>query len=208
MLERSSQRASVGSKTMSTSTALMTAEELMKLPNGEGFRYELINGELITMPASGSPHGRITMRLSVPLAQFIWDHELGEVFAAESGFQLTFNPDTVLAPDFSFFARQRWEEIGEHKGFTPGAPDIVVEVLSPDDRRSKVNAKISLWLVGGAKQVWIVNPKTSTVTIHRSPSDSITFSGSDELQADDILPGFRLSLDRIFGPTPGTVKKS
>lgn len=205
MFERSSHARK--SKTMSTtSTALMTAAELMQLPGGEGLRYELINGELITMPASGFPHGRITMRLSVPLSQFIWEHELGEVFAAESGFQISFHPDTVLAPDFSFLTKQRLEEIGEHKGYTPGAPDLVVEVLSPDDRRSMVNAKVSLWLAGGARQVWIVNPKTSTITVHRSPSDSITFSGSDELQADDMLPGFRISLDRIFGPTRGTVK--
>ena len=182
-----------------TSTALMTAEELMELPHGEGLRYELINGELDIMSASGFPHGRITMHLSIALGQFILEHELGEVFAAETGFQLTFKPDTVIAPDFSFIAKQRLEELSKYKGYTPAAPDLAVEVLSPSDRRSKVNEKVSLWLIGGAKQVWVVNPKNCTVTIHRSPSDSITFSGSDELQADDILPGFRISLERIFG---------
>jgi len=205
MLERSSQRASLAMHNqMSTSTALMTAEELMKLPTGEGLRYELINGELITMPASGLPHGRVTMRLSAPLAQFIWDHGLGETFAAESGFKLTSNPDTVMALDFSFITKEHADVLGEQPGFLPGSPDLVVEVLSPDDRPSKVKQKTSRWLEHGAKQVWLVDPKKSTVTIYRSPSDSITFSGSDELQADDILPGFRLSLDRIFGPTPGT----
>ena len=208
MLQRSSQRASVARRNkMSTSTtALMTAEELMKLPMGWGFRYELINGELITMPASGYPHGRVTVRLSTPLAQFIWDRGLGEIFAAESGFKLTSNPDTVLAPDISFITKEHAELLGERPGFLPGSPDLVVEVLSPDDRPSKVKQKTLLWLEHGAKQVWIVNPKKSTVTIYRSPSNSITFSGSDELEADDILPGFRISLDRIFGPTPGTIK--
>lgn len=203
-MERSSQRALAGRKEMSTSTALMTADELTQLPDGEGFRYELIDGELISMPASGFPHGRTTVRLTGPLSQFVWDHGLGEVFAAETGYKLTSNPDTVLAPDISFITKKRIVETGEHKGFWPGAPDLVVEILSPDDRPSKIKAKTSRWFVGGARQVWIVDPKTCTVTIHRSPSDSITFSGSDELEADDILPGFRISLDRIFGPTPGT----
>ena len=197
MLERSSQL---------IPTPLMTAEELMQLPMGEGLRYELIDGELITMPASGFPHGRATALLTVALGQFIVDHELGEIFAAESGFKLTSNPDTVLAPDFSFITKQRHEEMGEPPGFLPGSPDLVVEVLSPDDRPAMVKAKTSRWFAGGATQVWIVAPKTCTVTIYRSPSDSITFSNSDELEADDLLPGFRISLDRIFGPTPGTVK--
>lgn len=206
MLQRSSQRASVRSKMMSTSTALTTAEELMELPCGEGFRYELIDGELITMPASGYPHGRATARLTTALGQFIFDNDLGEVFAAETGFKLTSSPDTVLAPDIAFITKQRHEEWGEPPGFLPGSPNLVVEVSSPDDRPSKVRAKISRWFTGGASQVWIVDGKKRTVTVYRSPSDSVTFSGSDELQADDILPGFRISLDRIFGSTPGTNK--
>ena len=182
----------------STSTALMTAEELMELPHGEGFRYELINGELEKTMSAGFPHGRITMRLAGPLSGFIWDHDLGEAFAAETGFQVAFGPDTVLAPDIAFITKERLEQIGETEHFWPAAPDLVVEVLSPSDRPSKVNKKTSLWLGYGAKQVWIVNPKNRTVTVYRSPSDTTTFSGSDYLEAQDLLPGFRLSLDRIF----------
>jgi Uma2 family endonuclease len=181
-----------------TSTALMTAGELMELPHGESFRYELINGELEKTMSAGFPHGRITMRLAGPLSEWIWTHDLGEIFAAETGFQLTFEPDTVLAPDISFITKERLEQVGETERFWPGAPDLVVEVLSPGDRPSKVNKKTSLWLSHGTKQVWIVNPKDRTVRIHRSLTDTTTFSGSDYLEAQDLLPGFRLSLDRIF----------
>ncbi|HEX6284490.1 MAG TPA: Uma2 family endonuclease [Pyrinomonadaceae bacterium] len=181
-----------------TSTALMTAEELMQLPRGEGFRYELINGELEKMPSPGFPHGRIGARLMVPLGEFVRDRGLGEVFLAETGFQLTFDPDTVLAPDISFIAKERLKQVGETERYWPAAPDLVVEVLSPSDRPSKVNKKTLLWLNYGAKQVWVVNPKDGTVTVHRSPSDAIRFQGSDYLEAQDLLPGFRLSLDRIF----------
>ncbi len=190
-----------------TSTALMTAEELMQLPDDD-LRHELINGELITMPLPKVPHGRAAMRLGGPLGKFVLDHDLGDFFISEIGFQLTWNPDTVLGPDLSFISKERLKEVGEVEGYWQGPPDLAVEVLSPGDRRGKVNKKISQWLGSGTRQVWIVDPKHSTVTIYRSESDTTTFSGSDYLEAQDLLPGFRLAVDRIFGPTPGIVKES
>jgi Uma2 family endonuclease len=187
-----------------TSTALITAEELMELPRGE-FRHELINGELITMPLPGTPHGRIGARLLAPLAQFVWEHDLGEIYA-EAGFQLTVDPDTVLGPDVSFVSKERLQEAGEVKGYWPGPPDLAVEVVSPSDTRPKVREKTVRWFQHGTKQVWIVNPKDRTVMVHRSPSDVTTFQGSDYLEAQDILPGFRISLERIFSLNPGAGK--
>jgi Uma2 family endonuclease len=180
-----------------TSTALMTAEELLQLPRGE-FRAELINGELITMPLAGYPHGRIAARIAGPLEQFVFDKDFGAVFIADTGFKLTSNPDTVLGPDVAFVSKQRMKEIDESKVHFPGPPDLAVEVLSPGDRQNKVRTKISQWLGFGAKQVWIVDPKFRTVAIYRSLSDTTTFSGDAQLEADDLLPGFRISLERIF----------
>ena len=190
-----------------TSTALITAEELMALPD-DGFRYELINGELEKMPPPGHPHGRIAMRLSVFLGQFILDHGLGEAFATDTGFKLTSSPDTVLAPDFAFVTNEHFIEGSQTEGYWPGPPDLAVEVLSPSDRAGKVNKKIAQWFSFGTKQVWIVHLKHSTVTVYRSISDATTFSGSDYLEAQDLFPGFRISLDRIFGSAPGPVEES
>jgi Uma2 family endonuclease len=183
-----------------TSTALMTAEELMQMPRGY-YRAELVNGELITMPLPKLPHGRAATRLGGPLVQFVEDHNLGEVYIGDVGYQLTWNPDTVLGPDISFTSKQRLNEMGEAEGYGQGPPDLAVEVRSPGDRRGKVNKKVSLWLRSGTKQVWIVDPKHRTVTVYRSESDTTTFSGSDYLESHDLFPGFRLSLDRIFGST-------
>jgi Uma2 family endonuclease len=174
----------------------MTAEELMQLPRGE-FRHELINGELITMPLPGLPHARIQGRLLAPLLHFVLEHDLGDVYG-EAGFLLTVDPDTVLGPDVCFISKRRLQEAGEVNGYWSGPPDLAVEVLSPSDRPSRVTTRISRWFGYGAKQVWIVNPKNRSVTVHRSPTDVTTFSGSDHLEAEDLLPGFRLSLDRIF----------
>jgi Uma2 family endonuclease len=173
----------------------MTAEELLQVPRGY-HRHELINGELKTMPLFGVPHGRITARLSVPLGNFVSDHDLGEVTYA--GFQLTWSPDTVLGPDIAFIAKERLKEVGKIEGYWPGPPDIAVQVLDPGDGLSEQET-LSRWFGFATKQVWIVDPKHSTVTVYRSPSDSTKFSGSDDLEAQDLFPGFRLSLDKIFG---------
>jgi Uma2 family endonuclease len=182
---------------MSTSTTLMTAEELIRLPRGR-FRYELIDGELKTMSPSGHPHGRIIMCIAAPLAQFVWDHELGEVYGAETGFKLTANPDTVLAPDAAFINKERFDQGRDTKGYWLGAPDLAVEVLSPSESAADVEGKVSKWLRYGAKQVWVVIPERCTITIHRSATDVITFSEGDYLKADDLLPGFSVPLEKIF----------
>jgi Uma2 family endonuclease len=182
---------------MSTSTALMTAEELLRLPRGR-FRYELINGELKTMSPTGHNHGRITVRLTAPLARFVWENRFGEVYAAETGFKLTSNPDTVLAPDISFVCQQRVEEVGETRGYFPGAPDLAVEVLSPSDNAAEVETKVSQWLGYGTKQVWVVIPKQRIVQVHQSPTNFATFTELDYLDGDDILPGFRIALAELF----------
>lgn len=188
-----------------TSTALMTAEELLQLPDDD-LRHELINGELITMPPPGLPHGRITMRLGAPLAQFVLDNELGEVYT-ESGFQLTWKPDTVVGPDISFISKERLEQTGDITGYWQGPADLAVEVYSPGYRPGKVSERVSRLFKAGTRQVWVVHIKHRTVAVYRSESDVTTFSGSDYLEAQDLFPGFRLSLDRIFGPNPGAVKE-
>jgi Uma2 family endonuclease len=189
-----------------TSTALMTAEELMQLPDDD-LRHELINGELITMPPPGIPYGRITMRLGAPLTQFVLDNDLGEVFT-ESGFQLTSKPDTVVGPDISFISKERLEQAGDVTGYWQGPADLAVEVYSPGYRPGKVSERISRLFSAGTKQVWIVHLKHRTVAVYRSESDITTFSGSDYLEAQDMFPGFRISLHKIFGPTPGIVNDS
>lgn len=186
-------------------TALMTAEELLQLPRGYD-RAELINGVLKIMPLAGILHGRTTARLSVPLASFVWEHDLGDVFPV--GCQLTWNPDTVLGPDICFFSKERLQQAGEVEGYWQGPPDLAVEVLDPEDRPDEVEQKISWWFSFGTKQLWIVDPEHSTVAVCRSETDITTFSGSDYLEAPDLFPGFRISLDKIFGPTPGAVKES
>ena len=182
---------------MSTTTQLMTADELLKLPRGR-FRYRLVKGELITMSPAGSEHGAIVVNLTVLLGQHVKANKLGIVFGAETGFIIEENPDTVLAPDVAFISREHIPESGIPKKYWPGAPDLAVEVLSPGDTAREVEKKVSQWLAAGARLVWIVNPKRKSVTVHRASGDASTFSETDELDGEDVVPGFRCRVSEIF----------
>ena len=182
---------------MSTSTQLMTAEELIRLPSGQ-YRYELINGELITMSPAGHDHGRISVRLTAPLAQFVWDNDLGEVFSSDTGFQLSSKPDTVLAPDVSFIRKDRVQKVGRSQGYWLGPPDLAVEVLSPEQRDAYIKKRVAQWLSFGTKEVWIINPRTSTLTVHSPQGIVVTLTNDEFLDGREIVPGFRFSIKRLF----------
>ena len=181
---------------MSTVAKQMTAEELLRLPRGQ-FKYELVNGELITMSPTGHVHGRVTVRLTIALGQYVLKKKLGELYAAETGFKLASNPDTVLAPDIAFVSSERIANVTS-EGYWPGPPDLAIEVLSPGDRTGKVRTKVERWLAGGTRVVWIVDPKLSRVSIHYSGADVVTLSISDTLDGGDVVPGFQMPVAEIF----------
>ena len=182
---------------MSTTTQLMTADELLKLPRGS-FRYRLVKGELITMSPSGSEYGVIVVNLTVLLGQYVKANKLGIVFGAETGFKIEENPDTVLAPDVAFISREHIPESGIPKKYWSGAPDLAVEVLSPGDTTREVEKKVNQWLTAGARLVWTINPGRKSVTVHQASRDTFTLSEKDELDGEDIVPGFRCRLSEIF----------
>jgi Uma2 family endonuclease len=178
---------------MSTTTHLMTAEELGNLPD-EPLRHELIKGELLTMPLPKRLHGQVAANLTIILGQYVKANRLGEV-NTECGYKLESDPDTVLGPDVSFVSRNRVALSPE--GYHDGPPDLAVEVLSPGDRRGKVDHKLTLWLEFGTRSVWLVNPRRRTVEVIKSTSDRKLFHETDEL-VDDTVPGFRVKVSEIF----------
>ncbi|MGI9107575.1 MAG: Uma2 family endonuclease [Pyrinomonadaceae bacterium] len=183
---------------MSTTTQLMTAEELLKLPRGH-FRYELIAGELRQMSPAGHNHGKIAARLTGALFQHVEAKDLGEIYAAETGFLITVNPDTVRGPDVAFVRRERVNEVDEKASYWPGAPDLAVEVNSPGDTIREVEEKVEEWLNAGAALVWVVSPKLRTVTAYRSLTDIVTLTERDTLDGGDVVPGFQYPVAKLFG---------
>ncbi|MCA1635166.1 MAG: Uma2 family endonuclease [Acidobacteria bacterium] len=182
---------------MSTSTKLMTAEELRKLPK-DGFRYELVEGELKQMSPSGTEHGAVIFNLSILLGQHLKANNLGQGFGAETGFKIDSNPDTVRAPDIAFVRRERIPPTGIPKNFWEIAPDLVVEVVSPGDTFEEVEEKVAQWLAAGTSAVWVVNPKRRSVSVYRSMTDVERLSEADELEGREVVPGFRCKVSEIF----------
>ena len=182
---------------MVTTTRLMTAEELLNLPD-DGFRYELIRGELRKRLPAGQTHGRYAMNIGLSLGGHVKVNRLGRSYIADTGYILATDPDHVLAPDFAFISNDRLREMGESDGFAQGAPDVAVEVISPNDRYTEVEAKVEDWLNAGCRAVIVVNPRRRSVNLHRSPTDVATLTGSDTLELGDVVPGWRMPVEDIF----------
>ena len=182
---------------MTTQAKLMTAEELFNMPD-DGYRYELVRGELRKMAPASFFHGTSAMRIGAPLAIYVIENGLGEVCAAETGFKIGSNPDHVLAPDVAFISRVRLEDIGEIGSFFPGAPDLVVEVISPSDRFTRVNEKVRDWLEAGTRMVVVVNSRRRNVTVHLPDEEPATLSEQDTLDGGDVVPGWTLPVRDIF----------
>jgi Uma2 family endonuclease len=187
---------------MSTSqTKLMTADELDALPTygpGGDRRYELIRGELKVMSPAKPLHGIIRARIAAYLFGFVQEHNLGEVFGAETGFLVETDPDSVVGADAAFVGNERLAAVERFDKFFPFAPDLAVEVLSPSNTVQEIDEKVALYFAAGSRLVWVFNPKRRTVAVYSSPFDVRILGGKDALDGGDVLPGFHLDLSKLF----------
>lgn len=181
-------------------SALMSAGEL-ELIDVPGKCTELVRGRLIVREPPGFYHGQIVMALGVALGNFIAGKNLG-VLVTESGFHIEFDPDTVRSPDLAFVSRERLSERKVH-GFAKLAPDLVVEVISPNDRRGEVLSKVGDWLDAGVKLVWLIDPRREEAHVHRADGSLRVVPASGALDAEDVLPGFSHPLADVFDRPPG-----
>jgi Uma2 family endonuclease len=176
--------------------APLTAEELLALSIRDK-RVELVRGVLVVREPAGYAHGRVAMNLAVRLASHVEGAAAGQVFAAETGFALARGPDTVRAPDIAFVRRDRLPDPATH-GFPDLAPDLVVEVLSPDDRPGEVLAKVADWLTAGTRLAWTVDPERRLARVYRPDGSETIVTGEGALDGEDVLPGFSCSLASIL----------
>jgi Uma2 family endonuclease len=180
-----------------TVETLATAEELLAMPD-DGFHYELVEGEIRQMSPAGIVHGLVASQLDRLLGQHAFLNKLGATLTAEPSFRLSRDPDTVRVPDIAFIRRDRLRRRDRREACWPGAPDLAVEVLSPNDTPSEVDEKVSAWLDAGAAMVWVVNPAARSVTVSRRSAPIQTLTEQDELDGQDVVPGFRCRVSEIF----------
>ncbi len=176
----------------------MTVEEFEALPDGVG--YELVDGELKNRNVSALSSwvgGRLLKLLSI----HVDDNNLGWVFGADNGFQcFADSPRTVRKPDVSFVRADRLSAEELEKGWLRVIPDLVVEVISPNDYWDEVNEKVELFHRVGVPLIWVVGVKTRTIQITRQDGSFVSLRESDELAGETIVPGFRCRVAELFPP--------
>ena len=140
----------------------------------------------------------MAMRVGALLDAHAKTNRIGRAFAAETGFILRRNPDTVRAPDASFVAGDRLPEGELPVGYLELAPDLAVEVASPSDSARDIQKKVADWLQAGTRLVWVIYPATRSATVHVSDDQFEEVSEEGTLLGEHVIPGFACDLSELF----------
>ncbi|HKC13794.1 MAG TPA: Uma2 family endonuclease [Vicinamibacteria bacterium] len=178
---------------MATIRPSITDKDLLRLPK-DGRKYELVDGEIRAGPA-GARHGRISHRLGAALLAIVREKGLGEVRDSSTGYRLP--GGNVRSPDASFVSSERPPKVPE--GFLQLAPDLAVEVLSPEDGPRDVLDKVGEYLTAGVRLVWVIDPRASRAVSYRSLTDVHEIGPDGTLDGGELLPGFRYPLSDLLG---------
>jgi len=172
----------------------MTVNDLLALPDHEGWRYEVVEGVLVRVAGSRPRAARITMRLLRALDSYVEEHQLGQVTPPDAvyDFEHTGQPNTGLLPDIGFYVTAREALVEDDKPY-PFAPDLAVEVVSPMQSTSDMAVKARLYLRGGTRLAWVIYPHLRQIEIWRSGDGPFpsTLGMADTLDGEGVVPGFR-----------------
>jgi Uma2 family endonuclease len=173
---------------------LMTGEELARRPD---LHCELVDGRVVPMPMTGRIHARLEVKLSAKLLSYADETGRGVVLGGQAGIYTRRNPDTVRGADVLFISHERYARCGPLV-FLDVAPELIVEIRSPDDRPGEAMKKIREYLAAGVDRVWYVDPRRRQVRVHRASEQVETLGMDDVLRDEEILPGFSLTLAELF----------
>ena len=150
------------------------------------------------MSPAGGNHGEIALEIGGLLRDHVKPRKIGKTYAAETGIYIQRNPDTIRAPDAMFISNERVAQIGDPTKFLDVAPELVVEVLSPNDTWTEVETKVAEYLTAGVQLVWVIDPTPKTITIYRANSDRTRLTSNDLLTGEHVLPEFSVPVAQIF----------
>lgn len=182
---------------MTTKKKLMTADELLMLPDDDQ-RHELLDGVLITMSPPGWPHGMVMANISYLLSAHVRANDLGAVAAGDPGIILRRGPDRVRGPDVCFIARDRLPGRTAPRGYLEIVPDLIVEIVSPGDSAAEVQEKLDEWRRAGARLIWAVYPRTRSVIAYQPDGSARVYTESETIDAEPVLPGFSARVADFF----------
>jgi Uma2 family endonuclease len=188
----------VGTRSLKPKGPFWTDSELLALGANTDVKYELWDGKIIPMSPARPKHGAVIARLSYHIGAHIYENKLGEMFDGQTGFRLGLQH--CFQPDISFVSHERMKLILPHgmDGLFDAAPDLAVEVLSPSDSITKSEKKMQLYLAHGTRLGWMVDTKNKTVRVYRPGHAFETLQDERALTGNSVLPGFRISLSKIF----------
>jgi Uma2 family endonuclease len=180
-----------------TTGKLLTAEEFARLPDpADGSLQELVRGVVETRPPPGGLHGVCCLRVARRIGAFVEDNRLGTATCNDTGFVSERDPDTVRGPDVAFWSKERLPEVPE--GYIEVAPDLVVEVVSPNDHFSRVTRKLREYFERRVRMVWVIDPQDRSVSVYRSRKDVTVLTEPETLDGADVLPGFSCRVADLF----------
>ena len=179
-----------------TTTHLITATELEAM--GSDARFELIQGVLYEMSPSSIDSSAIAMRLGILLGSFIYQHGLGIITGEGGGYLLERGPDTVIAPDVGFVQKDRLGLWPGRRGYFPGAPDLLAEVISPTDEPAEIRHKQALYDRIAIRLVWWIDPEQRIATVHAPGRAVRHLTEADTLDGEAVVPGFSLPLGSLI----------
>ncbi|HEX5043930.1 MAG TPA: Uma2 family endonuclease [Candidatus Polarisedimenticolaceae bacterium] len=174
-----------------------TAEECFALQE-QGYRVELQAGFLVEEPRPVARH-QVTLQRLIGIVGPI-AHRNGGRAVQELDLILARRPDTVRAPDLAVFTREQWERLDPDRPYE-GVAELVIEVLTPSNRRGDMHAKIADYLAAGVSTVWVVDPWSSTVRLYETLLSPVVLRGEDRLEGGAALPGLDLCVCELFDPT-------
>lgn len=186
--------------------SIITPDDLLAMPDEKSF--ELVNGQLVEREM-GFHSSRIGGRIFRFLDSYCESQGLGWVTPADAGYRcFPDDPDKVRKPDVSFIRAARLSASDEPQGYATIAPDLVVEVISPNELYSDVAVKVSEYLAAGVCLVWVVEPNTQVIHVYHHDGHGHVLTRDDHLDGEDVVPGFRCAVADIFKPPMGTSPQS
>lgn len=177
---------------------LWTEAELQALPE-DGYLHEVVNGELVMSPKNDFFHGQICTRLLFALEGFNREHRLGAVLDSSTGFWM--ENRNCRAPDISFITKERLNRSGfkpSTRKFFPGAPDLAVEILSPNNTRAEIDARLKDFFASGTQIAWIIAPDAELVEVCHAPDRRQLLGAGASLDGEHLLSGFRYPIADLF----------
>jgi Uma2 family endonuclease len=183
---------------MATVPAMFTYEDLQKMPD-DGRRYELIGGVIVVSPSPNQAHQELAWRLSVEIQAVVRANNLGRAYFAP--FDVRISPHDVVQPDLLFVSRDRLGIMRDN--YVDGAPDLVVEILSPSTRTRDEGEKLALYAAAGVREYWLVDPQDKTFRALALDADRyqlITAEGS--VVGSRVLEGLKIDVSALFADLP------